>query len=379
MQVDIRSVPSQPVAKIVEFAQKCEEAGLSGCGFNDSQNIFRDTYVVMATVLANTKRLRVHPALTCPGPRHTSIVASSAKTVQEFGPDRFELWLGRGNTAMTAVGMSRLTIKEMRDAVTKIKRYMAGEWDVYTPLKGTAEHVRMHHGGGLPVPVYIAAGGPIMQRMAGELADGVLMSVLLTKEGLAQGRARIAEGAARVKRNPSEVHEVIQMRCLIRPTKREAVRAWSPNLLSILAGPNTEKWLQERAIQYNIASLKPKFRAAEHEMHNLYPDAHHAQDWPAAEKLAEAIPYELQEAMGDTMAVLGDPDQVTRRILELESWGVNHIYLYPVETFRFPEPEVKAFREVVGPALKKAGTQKASQPKQAARAGAGDGSTSRPR
>jgi len=93
------------VEEMVLFAQQCEAAGFWGCGYNDSQMYYRDTYVVMAAVLAATRRLVVHPALTSPGLRHTSVLASLAKTLQEIGVDRFELWLGRGQAAPQKVGL----------------------------------------------------------------------------------------------------------------------------------------------------------------------------------------------------------------------------------------------------------------------------------
>ena len=99
MQIDLRIASSKPVAEVVDFARRCEDAGFSGLGFVDSHTFLRDVYVVMAQVLQNTERIRVRPAVTCPGPRHTSVIASVAKTVQELGPDRFELWLGRGGSA----------------------------------------------------------------------------------------------------------------------------------------------------------------------------------------------------------------------------------------------------------------------------------------
>lgn len=87
MQVDLRIPSNKPVAEIVSFAQRCEDAGFSGLGFVDSHTFLRDVYVVMAQVLQNTERIRVRPAVTCPGPRHTSVIASVAKTVQEhWGP-----------------------------------------------------------------------------------------------------------------------------------------------------------------------------------------------------------------------------------------------------------------------------------------------------
>lgn len=351
MKVDLRTPPSQPVAEVVRFAQKCEEAGFWGCGFNDAQMYFRDTYVVMSQVLQNTERLRVHPALTCPGPRHTSLVASSAKTVQEFGPDRFELWLGRGNAALRMVGIPQLRVSEMRDSILKIRAFMAGEWRVYEPTQGISDSVRMHHGGGEPVPVYLAARGPKVTRLAGELCDGVLMTCPPTAEGISRSRRWLAEGAARAGRDVSAVHEVLELHCLVRDTRKQAVRAWSPNLVPILGRPDSEDWLRQRGIDYDIAPLKPKIQDAYARLDEMYPNAGHIEDWEAGEKLAEVIPYELQEAMGDSMAVLGDPDQVARRFIELEVMGVGHIYMYPVETFRFPEPERRAFQEVIGPAL----------------------------
>ena len=51
MQVDLRIPSSKPVAEIVSFAQRCEDAGFSGLGFVDSHTFLRDVYVVMAQVL----------------------------------------------------------------------------------------------------------------------------------------------------------------------------------------------------------------------------------------------------------------------------------------------------------------------------------------
>ena len=351
MKVDLRTPPSQPVSAVVKFAQRCEEAGFSGCGFNDAQMFFRDPFIVMSQVLQNTSKLRVHPALTCPGPRHTSVIASSAKTVQEFGPDRFELWLGRGNAAPRMVGLPQLRVGEMRDAIMKIRGFMAGDWDVYQPSGADSDRVRLHHGGGVPVPIYLAARGPMVTKLAGELCDGALLTCPPTPEGISKARTWLAEGAARVGRQISEVHEVVEMRCLVRETRREAVRSWGPNLIPILARSTAEEWLHQRNIEYDISPFKVNIQEAFSKLQTMYADVQHVEDWEAAEALAEAIPYELREAMGDTMAVLGDPDQVVGRMKDLATIGVEHIYMYAVETFRFPEPERKAFQDVIGKAL----------------------------
>jgi hypothetical protein len=152
------------------------------------------------------------------------------------------------------------------------------------------------------------------------------------------------------------------MRCLIRETKKQAVRSWSPLVLRLLARAEGEEWLKRHGINYDIAPLKAKFQEAAKQLRNLYPDASHYEDREAAEKIASVVPEELQLACGEAMAVLGDPEEVARRVLQLKSWGVYHIYLYPIETFQFPYPELKGFREAIRPALEKSAGGKSSHP-----------------
>ena len=364
MEVDLRIPASMPVSEIVKFCRRCEEAGFSRCGFVDSQTFLRDVYVVMSHVLQKTERLKVRPAVTCPGPRHTSVIASAAKTVQEFGPGRLELWLGRGGSSAFLIGMPALSLGEMRDAVIKIKAFMAGEWDVYEPAVSwqkygsesvpsrRADRVRLFHGGGEPVPVYMTASGPLNARLAGELCDGVLINPASVDAGpIAELRGWVAEGAERVGRDPSMIHEVLQMEGLVRESHEEAVRAWSPRMVTPLAKPSGQKWLDDLGIEYDLSPLKAKLQEASEELITFYPDNNHMQDWDRAEKVAEAVPFELQEVLASKVAVVGEPDYVAGRMKELESLGIDHIFLYTAETFSLPENELRAFEEVIGPAL----------------------------
>ena len=54
-----------------------------------------------------------------------------------------------------------------------------------------------------PAPVYLAALGPQMLRLAGEVAEGALLN-WATPERIAASRSRIAEGAVRAGRDPGE-------------------------------------------------------------------------------------------------------------------------------------------------------------------------------
>ena len=347
MKVDLRTPPSHPVAEMVAFAQRCEEAGFHACGFNDSQLYFRDNYVVAAQVLAHTERLVVHPALTCPGPRHTSVIASAAKTVQEFGPGRYELWLGRGDAAASTIGHAALTLTETRQAISEIKRTMAGEWGVWGD-----PHVHLHHSDGPPIPIFLAGRGPKVIGIAGELCDGVLLAVPPNADAITQAKGWLADGAAKAGRDPGEIEVVLEVRTMIRDTRRLAHRTHAPKLLPNLVRDDSQDWLSKRGIDYDLASIKPRLQEGWEKMQRLAPSASHPYDWATAEDIADAaIPEELQAAAGDTMAVLGDPDYVAARYLELEALGVDRIYLYANLSFQWPEDERRAFAEVIGPAL----------------------------
>ena len=352
MKVDLRTPPSHPVTEVVAFAQQCEEAGFHACGFNDSQLYFRDAFVVAAQVLANTERLVVHPALTCPGPRHTSVIASAAKTVQEFGPTRYELWLGRGDAAVSTIGHAALTLSATRQAISEIKRTMAGEWGVWGD-----PHVHLHHSDGPPIPVFLAGRGPKVIGIAGELCDGVMLGVPPNAESVAQARGWLADGAAKAGRDPAAIEVVLEVRTMIRDSRRLAHRTHAPKLLPNLVRDDSQEWLAKRGIDYNLTPIKARLRDGWEKMQQLAPAASHPYDWSAAEDIADAaIPEELQGAAGDTMAVLGDPDYVAAKYLEFQAMGIDRIYLYANLSFQWPEDERRAFAEVIGPMLARAET-----------------------
>jgi 5,10-methylenetetrahydromethanopterin reductase len=356
MKVDLRTPPSYPVAEVVAFAQRCEEAGFHACGFNDSQLYFRDAFVVASHVLANTERLVVHPALTCPGPRHASVIASAAKTVQEFGPTRYELWLGRGDAAVSTIGQAALTLSATRKAVSEIKRTMAGEWGVWGD-----SHVHLHHSGDPPIPVFLGGRASKVIGIAGELCDGVMLGVPPNAESIAQARGWLAGGAAKAGRDPAEVETVLEVRTMIRDTRRLAHRTHAPKLLPNLVRDDAREWLAKRGIDYDLAPIKARLHDGWEKMQQLSPAASHPYDWSAAEEIADAaIPSELQAAAGDTMAVLGDPDYVAAKYVELQAMGIDRIYLYANLSFQWPEDELRAFAEVIGPTLARAETAAAT-------------------
>jgi 5,10-methylenetetrahydromethanopterin reductase len=346
--VDLRVPPCVPVAELTSFCVAAEQAGFSGVGLLDSQHYFRDTYVMMAQVLAATEHLRVHPAVTCPGPRIPSVIAGAAKTVQEFGPDRFELWLGRGGTANRSAGIPRTPLTEMRAALQELRTLLRPSLE-----ERSAVGKPLRFGDQRPVRIFMATAGPMATRLAAELCDGVAFRSAPHPGAINEARGWIEEGAAQAGRDVADIEQWFQVRCLVRASREEAIRSWSPNLVPILAGPRVAEWLASNGpgirISHRLALAIQRANAA---LQGLEPDARHPADWEAAVEISKVVPYEIQAALGDQLAILGSAEDVLHRLRDLGSLGLQRIYLHPSWTFQLPEPELAGFRDVIGPGLR---------------------------
>ena len=89
--------------------------------------------------------------------------------------------------------------------------------------------------GPAPAPVYLAALGPQMLRLAGEAADGVLLN-WATPARIAVSRERIDEGAARAGREPGAVPMTMYIRVCIDDDVTAARQSFGAQVLSYAMG-----------------------------------------------------------------------------------------------------------------------------------------------
>jgi alkanesulfonate monooxygenase SsuD/methylene tetrahydromethanopterin reductase-like flavin-dependent oxidoreductase (luciferase family) len=81
-----------------------------------------------------------------------------------------------------------------------------------------------------PTPVYLAAMGPQMLRLAGARADGVTPN-WCSPEQIAWMRQRVAEGASKVNRDPAEVPFALYIRVCVDEDETAARRAFASHVL----------------------------------------------------------------------------------------------------------------------------------------------------
>jgi 5,10-methylenetetrahydromethanopterin reductase len=161
--------------RVAEVARRTEEWGFTGLLVADSQNVTADIWVELALAGAATSSLRVGPGLTSPVTRHVAVTASAAATLQAENGGRATLGFAQGDSALSQLSLSRLSVSEFERALGKLQGFLRGE---QVQPDGTTSAIRWLAGLELPkVPVHVAATGRRTIRAAAKHAEGLDLTV----------------------------------------------------------------------------------------------------------------------------------------------------------------------------------------------------------
>ena len=346
IKIDLRVPPCKPTPVVADFVKQCEDAGFNGVGILDSQLLERDCFVAMAAAVQATDHINVASAVTNPATRHPSVVASAAQTVAELAPDRVQIWIGRGYSSTATIGIPPATVRQMRNAVVTMKELMSGDMVSF----GNDANSRMRHGGEAPAPpVYIAATGPRVMKVSGEVADGALLMTGIHPGAVVEAREIIADGARAAGRDPDDIETIFTATTIIRDDLKEARELARPLAVSRLMEQTYHRWLKAAGIDVGDLELPAG-------LWDLYPDVPHAEDWEKAQELCSFLPDDALAAICDYMGLIGTPEHCANRIKQAEKEGLTHLYLMTGATYEFATGELAAFRDHIFPSLNSNGS-----------------------
>jgi 5,10-methylenetetrahydromethanopterin reductase len=182
------------------FARAAEDAGFQDVWFPDHYFI-REVYATLALTATTTTRVRLGTAVTSPYLRHPVLLASAVATLDEISDGRAILGLGVGGHEFPGqlnVSLAR-PLAVCREAADIIRRLLAGEVVTTQGKIFSVQGARLNFTPARRIPVYLAARGPQMLALAGEIADGVITHG--THEGyLTLAREQIAGGLRKAGR-----------------------------------------------------------------------------------------------------------------------------------------------------------------------------------
>ena len=221
--------PANPVAELLEVAEEVERLGYRYLWVND-ERLERDPFTVLPAIAQRTERIRLGPGVTNPYSRHPALIATAMATLDELSGGRTVLGLGAGGTNHRALGIERKApVAALRDAVELIRALWGGgaatvEGDVVRAREARLDFAAPRR----RIPIYIGGRGPRVLELAGEIADGVIVGNVATREGWAYALDRVAAGAARAARDVGEIRLTAWLYACVADDDEEALDAIRP-------------------------------------------------------------------------------------------------------------------------------------------------------
>src|SRR6185369_14027743 len=201
-----------------ELARLAEDHGFVCAWGGEANN--KDPTVMLSAIAAVTSRMQIGSAVYHILGRTPATLALQAVGLDELSGGRFLLGLGSSNP--TIARWHGLTLDHplarVQEYLEIVRRAMRGEKLDYDGKYFSSHAFKMaFKPGKSPVPIYLAAFGPQMTKLAGKITDGVLINMANPAE-----IRRIAEavraGAKEAGKDPDKMEIICKIRCTIAPT-----------------------------------------------------------------------------------------------------------------------------------------------------------------
>lgn len=305
MKLGASIYPTQPVAELITLSRHAENLGFNTLYFGDSQNIWREAFTVMGAVAASTDRIRITTGVSNLVTRHPAVAAAGFVTLSEFAPDRVIAGFGTGDSSMATLGYQPMKLAQLEDAIADFRRFASGR-----PVAAHDDHTaHITYADPAGVPVFIAATGKKILRLAGRVADGVIVLAGADPAAIACALDIVDGGALEAGRDPASIHRVLWLPTAIEDdgdTARKLVRS---NVARTALRP--QPWPLPDDLAPTIELLRTRYDYYEH--------------MSTAAEHAELVPKRLI----DRFAIAGNPDEVTEQLGRLSGLDVSELICVP--------------------------------------------------
>ena len=285
-----------PASAIADQA-RAAEAGGARTLWIATHLFLRDPVALAGAALAATKSLRVGLMAMSPYSIHPVYAAMAAATLAELYPGRVVLSLGVGAPAdLDAAGIEApRPLGTLRDSISVCRALFAGE----TASDGAEFRIDGRALANAPcdVPIVLAASGPKMLALAGEIADGVLISGAVSVPFLRWCLDRVGEGGT------ARAHGLVYTK--IADDDAADTTALRRTLGFILRGGHHARNLELAGVQLDQAALRT---------------AYAAEDWKTVDRLVD-------DTVVHAHAACGDVETVRSRLADYREAGLDEIVL----------------------------------------------------
>jgi probable F420-dependent oxidoreductase len=333
MEFGVTVLPDPPFSRWLELIKLVERHGFGYAWTYDSHVLWQESFPMLAVAARETSTVKLGHFVTNPATREPTVLASSYATLNDISNGRIVMGIGRGDSAVRYIGRKPMKIDEFERATAMVRDFMNGREVEWNDKQLQLKWVRPE----LPeIPVWVAGYGPKALGVAGRVADGVIIQLADPEiiRWIMETARRAAEEAGR---DPS------QLRCIVGAPShvsedlsdaREQVR-WFPAMVS--------NHVMDLIDRYGAdGSTVPKALTD-------YVQARRFYDYDEHSRVGAKHGEFVSDEICDRFCVLGNPQQITAKLRELEAVGVDQFNIY-LMTHR-QEETLQAYGDEIIPAF----------------------------
>jgi probable F420-dependent oxidoreductase len=330
-------LPDPPYARLLELLALAEQSGFEYGWTYDSHVLWQETLPLLAIAARETSRIKLGHFVTNPATREPTVLASAYATLQDVSDGRIVMGVGRGDSAVRYIGSRPMRVAEFERACGMVRDFMNGREVEWNERQLQLKWVRSE----LPeIPLWVAGYGPKVLGVAGRVADGVIIQ-LADPEIIQWTMATARRAAEEAGRDPALLKCIVGAPSHISSDiadARDQVR-WFPAMVSNHVLDLIDRYGAD-------GSTVPKALTD-------YVQARRFYDYDEHSRVGASHGEFVSDEICDRFCVLGDVEQATRKLKELEAVGVDQFNVYLMTHGQ--EATLRAYGEEIIPRFTGAG------------------------
>jgi probable F420-dependent oxidoreductase len=299
-----------PAARVVDLARRAETFGFSYVWTFDSHILWEEPYVIYSKILDETRKIKIGPMVTNPATRDITVTASVFATLNEMYGNRTVIGIGRGDSAVRVTNGKPVTVSELRQSVIELKGLVNGESVEY---KGN--NIRLPWAGDSRTDVMVAAYGPKVLALTGEVGDGFILQ--LADPSIAEWTIKaVKDAAAAAGRDPESIYICVAAPAYVTEDHahaRDQLR-WFGGMVGNHVADIVERYGDNGgAVPQALTDYIKNRQGYDYNQHGQSGNTH-----------TDFVPDEII----DRFCIIGPPEEHIRRLEELKALGVDQFALY---------------------------------------------------
>lgn len=303
-----------PAARVIDLARRAETYGFSHVWTFDSHILWEEPYVIYSKILNETRKITIGPMVTNPATRDITVTASVFATLNEMYGNRTVIGIGRGDSAVRVTNGKPVSVADLRKAVVDLKGLVNGE-----AIEYNGNSLRLPWAGASRTDVYVAAYGPKVLALTGEVGDGFILQ--LADPAITEWTIKaVRDAASAAGRNPDDIYICVAAPAYVTDGSPEALAhardqlRWFGGMVGNHVADIVERYGETGSgVPQALTDYIKDRKGYDYNQHGKAGNNH-----------TEFVPDEII----DRFCIIGPPEEQVRRIEELKALGVHQFAVY---------------------------------------------------